>query len=132
MAIKVLLVDDDPMLADMYSRKFTSLGLNFAVLTNPDDDLISKVIKIKPDIILMDILFGADQSNGVKAAELLQTEPKTSRIPIIFITNAQDEKLAEKAKKVPSSIGFFVKALSTPSELVAKVNELYAEFEKKK
>ncbi len=127
---RFLMVEDESFTSGLYAQKFKKAGLEFAVIPDPDGDFIHKVIGFNPDVILMDIHFEGSQSDGVVAAEALALDVRTKNIPIIFFTNADREDLAERAQKLPSSIGFLVKAAYTPSELVSKVQELYNGYSK--
>ena len=129
---RVLLVEDETMIQNLYSSKFQKAGFGFLVLPNADGDFLKKVTEFNPDIILMDLHFEGSQSNGASAAEVLQFDERTKNIPIIFLTNADIEELAERAKKITSSIGFLVKAQYLPNEILSKVQDLYTEFLKHK
>lgn len=122
---RILLIDDDVVMQNMYSEKFTKAGYDFHELANADGDIIKKVSDIKPELIMMDIHFEGSHVNGVDASEELQKAEQTKHIPIIFFTNGDIEELAERAKKINTSIGFMVKADFVPSEVVTKVQELY-------
>jgi CheY-like chemotaxis protein len=124
---KILLVDDDKLLLDIYARKFQSKGFEFSALASADGNFVETVATVTPDVILLDISFGGSERSGVDAAALLQQDARTKSVPIIFLTNADNETLAQKAKET-SAIGFFVKDALTPSELVSKVSEFYTEY----
>ncbi len=129
---KFLFVDDDLVMQSLYTKKFKSAGIDFFGLTDPDGDFVKKVADIAPGLILMDIRFIGHQKNGVIASEMLQLDERTKNIPIIFFTNGDIEELAQRAKKLTSSIGFLLKIKYIPSELVSKVQELYNTFLKNK
>ncbi|MBF0203183.1 MAG: response regulator [Desulfamplus sp.] len=83
---RVLVVDDEPnnlqlmrhILAEDYLLSFAINGVNAIDVAN----------KVMPDIILMDIMM--PQMDGYKACKMLKADPKTSDIPIIFITAMSD------------------------------------------
>ena len=129
--LKILLVDDDRIMQDLYSKRFKNAGFDFQGLPNADGDFLKKVTEFGPDVILMDIRFEGSAGNGVIAGEVLQTNDKTKAIPIIFFTNAETEELAQRAKVLPATIGFLVKVEYTPNEVLQKVQELYAEYKKR-
>jgi CheY-like chemotaxis protein len=123
--LKYLLVDDDPLIRDIYSVKFSDAGLDFHQLSNVDGDFLKKVIEINPSVILMDIQLGGSGGNGVTAGEELSQSEQTKSIPIIFFTNADIEELVKRAQKLSSTIGFLIKSQYAPDEMISKVQELY-------
>ncbi len=131
MSTKILLIDDDKTFDDMYVKKFTDSGFKIAVITAPNEDIVHQVRKTAPDLIIMDLMFATSPYNGADLAKMLQGDEHTEFIPIIYLTNAQIGHIAEEAKHLPSTIGFYIKANAIPSETVRHVSELYAEFQKK-
>jgi len=125
---RFLLVEDDPLLQSMYSLKSKNMGLDLRVLPNADGDFIKIVTEINPDAVLMDISFEGSKNNGVVAAEALLTDKRTKNLPVIFFTNADKKELAQRAQKLSSCIGFLVKAVYTPNQILKKVQELYSDF----
>ena len=82
---KILMIDDDPFLLDMYGIKFEER--DFEVITLPDysGDFVQKVIDINPDIISLDVIVpGMD---GFEAIKLLKNDNRTKKIPCVFLTN---------------------------------------------
>lgn len=130
--LRFLLVDDDTIVQNTYHTRFMNAGFELDELSNADGDFVKRVSELNPDVILMDIKFEGYKNNGVVAAEALLQDERTKNIPIIFLTNADDPELNERAKKMSSSIGFLTKTVHIPSEILSKVQELYGEFLKQK
>ena len=80
---KILIVDDDPILTEMYQERLTYAGHAATVAYNGEAAL-DLAESFQPDLILMDIVM--PRMNGMEAANSLQTNPKTAGIPIIFFT----------------------------------------------
>jgi CheY-like chemotaxis protein len=79
----VLLVEDNPVNADMLSRRLARRGF---VVALADDGLVATEIAARdqPDLILMDIsLPGLD---GLEATRRLKAHPATAAIPVIILT----------------------------------------------
>jgi CheY-like chemotaxis protein len=84
----VLAVDDTPenlkllghILSDTYSLNFATNGAKALELVN---------IK-KPDLILLDIMM--PEMDGFEVCKILKSNPKTSGIPIIFLTAKSDRE----------------------------------------
>lgn len=79
---KVLVVDDEPsnlkllgqILQDQYQLAFATDGLK----------TLDAACKIKPDIILLDIVMAG--MDGYETCRRLKVDPETSKIPVIFVT----------------------------------------------
>lgn len=117
---KVLIVEDDNMLSEMYAAKFKAEGFDVETAFDGEEGLI-KAKAIKPDAILLDVIM--PKLDGFGTLEALQADKTLSKIPVVMLTNlGQDEDIA-KGKKLGAS-DYFVKANQTPNEIVDKVKKL--------
>lgn len=117
---KVLLVEDDEMLAEMYHTKFDHDG--FDVLMAYDG--VSALEKAKEkdiEIILLDVIL--PKLDGFSVLEQLKKEKETKNIPVIMLTNLGQDDDIEKAKKL-GAVDYLVKANLTPQQVVDKVCEV--------
>jgi CheY-like chemotaxis protein len=118
--IKILLVDDDRFLLDMYSIKFKSSGFDIETVSGSAEALKKLREGTNPDVVLLDIIMP-----GMDGLELLKTIREEKLAPasvVIMLTNQPDEM--EKAKMLGAD-GYIVKAVNIPSEVVSKVIEIY-------
>ncbi len=97
MAIKILLVEDNPLNLDMLSRRLQRRG--FEVITATDGQQgIELAQSSSPNLILMDMSLPI--MDGWTATAKLKADPKTGGIPIIALTAhamVGDQVKAEKA-----------------------------------
>ena len=120
--VKVLIVDDDSFLLNMYSLKFQKAGFEVATSVSADDVLRRFKEGFVPDIILLDIIMP-----GMSGLELLEQIRKEKLIPnsVVFILSNQGQTSdIEQAKKLNVD-GYIVKATTIPSEVVAEVVKVY-------
>ncbi len=121
---KILIVDDDTFLLDMYALKFSQN--NFEVYTVPDG--LSALEKLKggltPDIILMDIIM--PEMDGFKALEEINKQKLCPNCVKIILSNKSDPKDIEEGKKLGVA-GYIVKANYTPAEVIEQVNKILEE-----
>ncbi len=116
---KVLIVEDEESLAQMYKTKFEKEGYTVFLAADGVQGL-ELAGKEKPDIILLDIIL--PKKDGFMVLSELKADKKTSKIKVIMLTNlGQDEDIV-KGKKI-GAIDHFVKASLTPAQLVDKVRE---------
>jgi len=117
---KVLIVEDDQMLGDMYASKFQADG--FTVLRASDGaDGLKVAEKEKPDAILLDVIM--PKLDGFATLQQLKANKDLAKIPVIMLTNLGQDEDIKKGKELGAS-DYFVKANQTPSEIVAKVKSL--------
>lgn len=117
---KILIVEDDPFLLKMYNKKFQVEG--FQVETAEDG--ISGLQKMKtftPDLVIMDVMM--PKLNGLEAVEKAKSDPATSNIPILILTNLSAATDAETAVK-KGAVGFLVKSDTTPTQVITKVKTI--------
>ncbi len=86
---KLLLVDDDIEVLDINSKFLTSEGYIVYTTTNPING-ITKIKKISPDCIILDIMMS--EMDGYEVCKRVR---KFSSVPIIFLTGkaSEDEKI---------------------------------------
>lgn len=117
---KILLIEDDNMLREMYSAKFGREGYQVHKSDNGSDG-VKIAVEIRPDIILLDIIM--PKMDGFAALKELRKKEETQSIPVILLTNLGQDKDIEKGKKLGAD-DYFIKANHTPAEIVEKVREM--------
>ena len=114
-AKKILLVDDDSFLLDMYAMKFSKSGYEVQTADSTESGL--KVIRdgYIPDIMLVDIVMpGAD---GLEMVSTVRAEKLAPAAVIIMLTNQGSSDDVARSRKLNVD-GYIVKAEVTPHELV--------------
>ncbi len=121
---KILCIDDDRFLLDMYALKFTKAG--YQVKTCDSTLTALKMIKeegYQPDVITCDIVMpGMD---GLSLVDVLRKENLASKAVIIMLTNQGTSDDVANAKKLNVD-GYIVKATAIPSEVLAEVEKITA------
>ena len=82
MKAKILVVEDEKILAIGMKRKLELLGYTVTGLASSGQDAIEKAQKTNPDLVLMDIVLKGDME-GVEAA---QQRTNLCEIPVIYLT----------------------------------------------
>lgn len=117
---KILLVDDDKFLLDMYSLKFKKSGLEIDVSSSTQGALDKIKSGEKYDILLLDIIMpGMD---GIELLNKIREEKLLSDAVVIMLTNQADDY--DKAKSLGVN-GYIIKATTIPSEVVEQVLTIY-------
>jgi DNA-binding response OmpR family regulator len=116
---KVLIIEDEESLAQMYQTKFDHEGYE-VVVANDGSIGIEQAQKTKPDIILLDIIL--PKKDGFMVLKELKSDKSTAGVKVIMLTNLGQDEDVIKGKKL-GAIDYLVKANLTPAQLVAKVEE---------
>ena len=96
MSKKIVIIDDEEQLSEMYAMRLKSMGYDVLTESNPVEG-IEIVKKEQPDLVLLDVLM--PQMNGRVVCEKLKEDPSTEAIPVLFLTakNTIDDIEAELA-----------------------------------
>lgn len=121
---KILIVDDDKFLLDMYAVKFNSLGHEAHTAVGPNEALAKLRAGEIPDVLILDIIMPV--MDGLELLEVIQKENLCPVVPVIMLTNETDPAKIEKAKSL-NVAGYIVKATSIPSEVVEEVIKILKE-----
>ena len=119
--MKILLVDDDNFLRDMYTTKFVAHGHEVDVADGSAAVLSKLQQGISYDLAILDMVMPG--TSGVELLKIIKDEfPK--QVPCcIFLTNQGQEEDIREATEA-GAVGYIVKAESIPSEVVKKVEDI--------
>jgi len=115
---KILIVDDDKFLLDMYTFKFKEKGFDVVQAFGSIDALNKLKGGIIPDIMLLDVVMPA--MDGFELLALIKSEKLAPNAKIIVLSNLGQPTDIEKGRTLGAK-GYVIKASATPSEVVEKV-----------
>jgi CheY-like chemotaxis protein len=119
---KVLIVDDDKFLLEMYARKFQKVGFKISTALSGVDAIEQIKNGDNPDIFVFDLIM--PKMDGI---ELIETVKKENLIPNavkIVLSNQGQQSDIDRVNGVGVD-GYIIKALHTPSEVVQLVLDIY-------
>lgn len=116
--IKVLLVEDDLMLCDMYQMKFESEGFDVWKGNNGVEGLTLLEERGAPDILLLDVIM--PQMDGFTMLTKVKENAAWKNVPVILLTNLGQENDVKKGLAMGAN-DYLVKANCTPAQVVKKV-----------
>ena len=113
---RVLIVEDDPELAEHYRLVLGSSGVDVRLVTEPRL-LMTVMAEFQPDIVLLDVEL--DGLSGISLARLIRFEPKWLSLPIIYLSSEDDpenqlhavSKGADEFLMKPVTDGFLVRSV---------------------
>ena len=118
--MKILLVDDDAFLRDMYATKFTELGDEVQVAQ--DGNTALTILKESSfDVVIMDMVMPG--MSGLELLNAIKEQPPAEKCAYIVLSNQGEDSDIEAATKAGAD-GYIIKAESIPSEVVAKVHSI--------
>jgi len=118
--IKILLVEDDQAIREMYTLKFQAEGLTIFVAEDGVEAL-EVARKIKPDILLLDIKIPF--IGGLEVFENLLREDWAPQMQVIVLTNISYNEAPDLLKS-DRITEYVVKAHHTPKEVLAITKKL--------
>lgn len=117
---KILIIDDDPFILDMYVLKFKEVGFRIEIAKNGKDGL-QKIIDAKPNVVLLDIVMPV--MDGFEVLRHLAKEKKLEGTKVILLTNLGQKDDVERGLKLGAK-DYIIKAHFTPSQVVDKVKNV--------
>lgn len=93
--IKILIVEDEMIIAANTSLQLTNLGYEVSGIVSRGEEALIHIEENLPDIILLDIQLKGEL-DGIETAHQMQ---KHFNIPIIYLTSNVDDANFERAKK---------------------------------
>lgn len=121
---KILLIEDDPTLVEMYEIKFRISHMKMLVATGGYQGL-DMVKKEKPDLVLLDIKM--DDLDGFEVLKRMKSDPSMKHIPVYLLTNMGEKQSADKGKELGAE-RYIMKAKVTPQEVIDIVSKRLTEI----
>ena len=123
MADKLLIIDDDTYIRDLYQEILTGEGFDVTVAKDGEEGL-SYLQQGGFRVVLMDIMM--PKLDGIGILETLKTHPpKTPNGPILLLTNLDHDPLLSKAEALGAA-KHLVKADMLPPMIVSEVKQALA------
>jgi len=101
---KIMVVDDEAVIAMQLKERLTSMGYEVVGSAFSGEEAVEMAGGLKPDIILMDIVMEG-KLDGIDASEIIKKE---LGIPVIFLTAYADDDFIKRAKNV-KPFGYILK-----------------------
>lgn len=114
---KIVIVEDDFDIANIYKKKLTEGGHETMIVG--DTEAVKKIGEVMPDLVLLDILM--PNVNGLEILRELKADPNTAAVSVLLLTNvAEDESIAKGLQY--GAYGYLLKAETSPDQILPRVN----------
>ncbi len=117
---KILIVEDDPMLVEIYSKKFTSEGFDTDTACS-GAEAEEKVKDESFDLVLLDLVL--PEADGFEVLKKIKEDPAINSLKVVVFSNLSQEEDKERAS-VLGADGFLTKSDYTPGEIVEHIKGL--------
>ena len=124
---KILMVDDDKMLIDLYKERLNLAGFEVEIARNGEEGL-AKVHEFQPDLVMMDIMM--PKVNGYEALASIKSDPKTKDIPVIMLSALMRDVNKSKAIEAGAE-DFIIKSEVMPIDIIKKIVAILGKYNKK-
>ena len=111
--VKVLFVEDDPSVAQMYKLKLELDGYRVEIATDGEIAL-EMASQSLPDIIFLDIRL--PKLDGIGVLEALRADPSTRAVPVVILSNYNEKELVERGATL-GVLDHLIKSQTTPAKL---------------
>lgn len=119
---KLLIVEDDRIIASIYSKKFAVEGFNVEVAEDGQAGLDS-ICSSRPDIVLLDLML--PKLTGLEILTRVRAMPEFERLPIIVFSNAYMTSVIDAAWKAGAT-AVLTKANTSQKMLTEAIHDLLA------
>ena len=119
-ARKILIVEDEKFLLEMYQSCFEKAGYLVLAASNGKKGIILAQQE-KPDLIILDILM--PEVDGYEVMSKLKRDEQTKEIPILILSNLSQTDKINRGLKLGAN-DYIVKTDLTPTELLARIEKI--------
>ncbi len=119
---KVLIIEDDAAVADIYQRKFQSERYDVD-LASDGEMALYKLAEQSFDLVILDLSLPG--MNGVEVLKTLRNQPRGETLPVIVLTNAYAPGLMQAAS-AEGATRCIKRAECTPGQMMGIVHDVFA------
>jgi CheY-like chemotaxis protein len=120
-AKRILIVDDDQVIANIYQNKFRMAGYE-AEVAGDGESALEMLLKAPPDLVLLDLSLPG--MNGVELLKRIRSRPETHALPVIVFSNCFLPSLMQAAWKAGTT-RCLAKANCTPRDVLEIVGKVF-------
>jgi len=94
---RILLVEDDDALANVYLMRLQAEGFDVRRVANGEDALAS-ALSYKPDLVLLDVMM--PKVSGFDVLDILRNTPETANLKVVMLTALSQESDKQRAESL--------------------------------
>lgn len=120
---KILIVEDDKTLLEMYKKKLEVDGNEVRTATD-GNECFEVLPDFQPDVILLDLLM--PNVDGFETLEKIRTTENLKETPVIIITNMDDDRSKQRALVLGAN-EYLIKSDLTPAQIIDKASDILSQ-----
>lgn len=117
---KIVIIEDDLAISQMYRMKFETDGFEVYLADNGQSG-VDLVKTVQPDIVLLDLLM--PELSGQQTLAEIRADQNIANTPVIILTNTESEQAEIEAQQLGIE-AYIIKANETPTQVVTKTKEV--------
>jgi len=111
--VRVLLVEDDAALAQMYRVKLERDGYTVRV-AGDGEEALRLLGRELPDLVFLDVRL--PRMDGLTFLERMRADSRTRNIPVVIVSNYSEEELVSRGLQL-GALEYLIKSQTTPGQL---------------
>jgi two-component system phosphate regulon response regulator PhoB len=121
MSDRILLVDDDPEVVNLFSFALKRAGYEVDSALNGEEAL-QQVCRSRPALVVLDVMMPG--TNGYEVAQRLRAQPETATLPIVMLTARA--LVPDQVRGIQAGATSYLVKPVMPSALVQTVRQILA------
>ncbi len=116
---KILLIEDDNFIREMYQDELTRSGFQVSAYETGEDGL--KALQQNHfDLVLLDIMLPG--INGLETLKQIKINPQNKNLKVVILTNLGQETIIKEGFKL-GAIGYLIKSAYNPDQIIQEVKK---------
>jgi len=111
--VRVLLVEDDEAVAEMYKLKLELDGYLVQVISDGESAVRSAQAD-PPDLVFLDVRL--PKMDGFEVLQALRRDERTKHVPVVVLSNYGEQELVERGLKL-GALEYLIKSQTTPGRV---------------
>ena len=111
--IRVLFVEDDPTVAQMYRLKLELDGYQ-VIMAKDGEEGLRLAREVDPDIVFLDIRL--PKIDGFSVLQGLRAADRTRNVPVVILSNYGEQDLVDRGLRL-GALEYLIKSQTTPAHL---------------
>lgn len=120
--IKVILVEDEDPIRDLYKRQLDLAGMATDAFANGKDALLA-LSQNQYSLALLDIML--PDFNGLQLLKEIKQNEKTKNLPVVLLTNLGQDAIIKEGFQLGAD-GYLVKGAYTPDQIIQEIKNILA------
>lgn len=116
---RILIVEDDEFLAEIYGRQFGTEGYE-SEIAKDGQEALSMAKQGKFDLILLDIML--PKIDGLTVLQEIKKDPESAKVPVVILSNLSQDATVKQGLALGAS-GYLLKSQYLPQQAVAEVKK---------